>query len=196
MGGTFDPPHLGHLVAAETVLQQLELEKIVFLPTGNFSYKDNSSTSAAKKRFEMTRLAISGNPQFEICDAESRERSCSYTFSTLQKLHGIYKNSHFYFIVGADSLDYMDRWKNAEQIFELCSVAVVGRSGFDCEKCLKKANELTEKYGADIIMVPMPCIEISSTMIRQNVRSGKSINYMVPDLVVDYINKEKLYLGE
>ena len=196
MGGTFDPPHLGHLVAAQAVLQQLRLDKIVFLPTGNFKYKDSSMASAAEKRFEMTSLAISDNPDFEICDAETKEKECSYTFSTLSKLHTIYENSHFFFIVGADSLDYMDKWKNPDMIFKQCSVAAVGRSGFDAEACRKKAKELEEKYNADIKIVSMPCIEISSTMIRQYVKEGKSIKYMVNDNVIEYINKQKLYLGD
>lgn len=196
MGGTFDPPHIGHLIAAQTVLEQLKLDKIVFVPTGNFKYKANAGVSAAEKRYEMTRLAISDNKNFEICDAETKEKSCSYTFSTLEKLHEIYINSQLYFIVGADSLDYMDKWKNPEKIFKQASVAAVGRSGFDEERVFKKAKFLSDKYGADINIAAMPCIELSSTLIRQRLRQGQSVRYMVCDKVIEYIKKHKLYIGD
>lgn len=191
MGGTFDPPHLGHITVAQTAAEALQLDKVLFLPTGNFSYKKQSGTSA-KKRFEMTKLAITDYPLFEICDIESSSEELSFTCFTLEKLHKLYPDSHLYFIVGADSLDYMDRWKNPEMIFELCTVVAVGRRGFD----ISKAEQLKKLYNADIVAVKMAEVNISSTEIRQLAKEDKPYASMIEPQVYDYIRKEKLYCGE
>lgn len=194
MGGTFDPPHLGHLLSAEYVAEELLLEKVIFMPTGNFTYKDNKSTSPAKDRLYMTKLAVEGNGKFEVCDIENSSAENSYTCFSLEKLHKIYTNSHFYFIVGADSLDYMDKWKNPERIFELASVVAVSRKGFTDEMSRDKACFLKEKFGADICYVSIPNVDISSSEIRLRVKSKKSIRYMVSEKVLNYIEDKGLYL--
>ena len=194
MGGNFNPPHLAHLMAAECTACELGLEKVIFLPTGKISYKDSRENASAKDRLEMTRLAISQNPMFDISDIESASEEYSYTCFTLEKLKELYNDAKLYFIVGADSLDYMDRWKHPQRIFNLASVAVVDRRGFGAEKCLKKAEELKAEFGADIHFIKMPRIDISSSMIRERIASGQSVEDMLTDAVFDYIREKNLYL--
>ncbi len=193
MGGTFDPPHLGHMMAAQYAACQLNLEKVVFLPTGKISYKDSTKKADAADRYEMTRLSILDNSLFDICDIEVKSREYSYTYLALERLHLLYPDTHFYFIVGADSLDYMEKWKEPQRIFDLCSVAAVGREGFTQEANLKKAEELKTKFNADIYFVSMPMIELSSTEIKNLIRNDKPIKYMVCDEVCDYIKEHGLY---
>lgn len=194
MGGTFDPPHLGHLLSAESAASQLGLSKVLFLPNGKTVYKQRENTASPKQRFEMTRLAISDNDLFEISDIETRSSQITYTFDTLEKLHTIYKNAHFFFIVGADSLDYMDKWKNPKRIFDLCTVVAVGRAGFSQERLNKKAQALKEKFDADIVFVTMPNIEISSSDLKNRIKNGNSVRYMLSDLTLRYIKDNGLYI--
>lgn len=195
MGGTFDPPHLGHLLSAEYAAQQLNLSRVIFLPNGKTLYKKRDDTASPRQRFEMTKLAIEGNELFEISDAETVSDTVTFTCNTLKTLHKMYSNTHFYFIVGADSLDYIERWKNPEQIFELSSIAVVRRSGFSSDELTKKAQWLKEKFCADIRLVYMPLVEISSTDIKKRLKNGQSVRYMLPDLTLKYIKDNSLYIN-
>lgn len=194
MGGNFNPPHLAHLMAAEYAACELGLEKVIFLPTGKISYKDSRENASAKDRFEMTRLAISQYPMFDISDIESVSEKYSYTCFTLEKLKELYKDARLYFIVGADSLDYMDRWKHPQRIFELSSVAVVDRQGFGTGRCLKKAKELEAKFEADIHFVEMPRLDISSSIVRERIASGQPVEDMLTDTVLAYIRENNLYI--
>ncbi len=195
MGGTFDPPHLGHLICAASVKDALNLDKIIFIPTGNFIYKDKSKTSAAK-RYMMTSLATEDNPFFEISDIETSVSECSYTYKTLEKLKNIYPEAVLYFIVGADSLDYMENWKCPELVFKRAEIACVGREGFETEDIVEKIKVLEKKFGGKIHYVEMPKISVSSTEIRNLVKEGRSIKYLVPKAVEEYIKVNKLYKDE
>lgn len=192
MGGSFDPPHIGHLMMAEYAREELKLEKVIFLPTGRISYKDEGKASAYDRMF-MTKLAIDKHPFFDLSDLESISDDYSYTSVSLEKLHELYDNTHFFFIVGADSLDYMDKWKNPEKIFSLCSIAVINRCGFTLNELRDKADDLKNNFGADIYFVDMPKVDISSSQIRERLKLGKSVRYMVPEKVLNYISKNNLY---
>ncbi len=193
MGGTFDPPHLGHLKAAKAAADRLSLEKVVFVPTGSFVHKDSAETEKAHHRLEMTKLLTEDVEMFEVSDIEVVSNETSYTSKTLPKLHKIYENSHFYFIVGADSLDYMDKWKSPQIIFSSASVAVVNRQGFMDDAIKNKALELKSRFDADIHIIPMENEVVSSTEIRNRVKSNQSIEGMTAKRVADYIYAEKLY---
>ena len=195
MGGTFDPPHTGHLIIAEYVANEIGLETVLFVPTGKISYKKDMGTSSAD-RFHMTELAVEDNPVFDICDVEIARDGYTYTADTLKILHNEFEDAHFYFIVGADSLDYMDNWKMPEKVFSLCTVVAVGRQGYSVRDCEEKIRQLENKFNADIRLVDMPIIELSSSDIRERIKSGKSAKYMVPDCVISYIEQNKLYIGE
>ena len=193
MGGTFDPPHLGHLISAQFVADELNLDEVIFLPTGNFSYKDSRESAEARHRYDMVELAIADNPKFSISDIEVKEKEYSYTCFTLEKIRKLYDNSHIYFIIGADSLDYIDRWKNPQHIFEQCTIVAVSRKGFSQEDLNEKREELLKKFEADIIILEMPCIDISSTDIRKRIRENKSVSYLVDSSVAKYIEDNNLY---
>ena len=114
MGGTFDPPHLGHLISAEYVAEALGLDSVVFIPTGKKVYKESSAADAAD-RMNMTIAAVGDNPKFSVSDTEVLNEGVNYTSETLERLHNANPNAHFYFIVGADSLDYMEDWHNPKR---------------------------------------------------------------------------------
>lgn len=193
MGGTFDPPHLGHLILAECVIGALELDSVIFIPTGKKVYKGSSAASDSD-RMNMTAAAVGDNPKFSVSDIEILNSETNYTSETLEKLHKINPEAEFYFIVGADSLDYMDEWHNPQKIFDLCTVAAVRREGFDYAAVRAKADFLKEKYNADIKCVQAPVIEVSSSQIRERVKGGRSIRYLVSEPVRRYIERNNLYI--
>ena len=195
MGGTFDPPHTGHLIMAEYAANEMGLETVLFVPTGKISYKKDMGTSSTD-RFNMTKLAVEDNPVFDICDVEIAREGYTYTADTLEMLHNEIEDAHFYFIVGADSLDYMEKWKDPARVFEQCNVVAVNRKGYNDFIMKEKAEELYNKFSADITFVHMPTIDISSSDIRERIKSGKSVRYLVPDAVIEYIRENKLYIGE
>ena len=193
MGGTFDPPHLGHLLSAEYTAAELELERVIFIPTGLKAYKSADNAASAADRYAMTAAATAANEKFDVSDIEIKNTDINYTGDTLEKLHGIYPGTHFYFIVGADSLDYMDEWHEPEKLFRLCTVAAVGRPGFDTARIFDKAESLKRRFNADIRYIDMPQIDNSSSEIKNRIKAGKSVRYMVPGCVEEYIKREQLY---
>jgi len=193
MGGTFDPPHMGHLLIAETVREALSLEEIRFIPTGKIAYKDSSETAEASHRLSMVSLAIADNAYFSVDGMETEREEYTRTYQTLSLLKEQEPDTAFTFVVGADSLDYMERWVNPEQVFRLADIAAVIRPGFSQEAIFKKKQELETQFGGTITLVPMPEIGISSTEIRKRIAKGQSVRYMVPDSVAEYINRHGLY---
>lgn len=194
MGGTFDPPHIGHLAMAEQVFEAMALDEVWFIPTGKISYKDSSLTADASDRLEMTRLSIKDNPNFSVSTIETEMESNSYTYKTLEILKERFPDYEFVFIVGADSLNYMENWREPERIFDKCQVAAVNRMGISKEQLVEKRAFLQEKFGGDINLIEMPVIDISSTEIRERIRRGSSIRYFVKDEVREYIKKNDLYI--
>ncbi len=196
MGGTFDPPHFGHFAIAQTALESLGLHKVLFIPTGKIVYKDTVGEADGRHRFNMLKSVIDSNPDFELSDTELRRGGTSYTADTLMRLkEGDYKDAELYFLVGADSLDYMDKWYRPEAIFGLCTVAAAQRRGFSSAEINKKIKYLTERFGAEITRLSMPMIDVSSTMLRDMIGKGRSIRYLTDDSVIDYIKKHNLYGG-
>lgn len=193
MGGTFDPPHIGHLAMAEAVYEKLNLEKVWFIPTGKIQYKDSSETASPQERLVMTELAVRGNPKFTVEPIEAESGRNSYTSETLEKLTLLHPDCAFTFIVGADSLDYMERWREPEKIFRLCTVAAVNRIGYSMEKIGKKIHDLEQRFDAKIHIVSMPLIAVSSTEIRERFRNGGSVRYLVRDEVLNYMNENQIY---
>ena len=197
MGGTFDPPHFGHFIIAEVCLEQLNLDKVLFIPTGKIVYKKASGETDGTDRYNMLKSVIDSNPDFELSDIEIKQSETTYTANTLTRLRdGEYKDSEIYFLMGADSIDYMDKWYKPDVIFSLCSVAVVDRQGISSQSLDEKIDALTRNYGAEIVRVQMPLVDISSTALRQRVKDGKSIRYMTHDNIINYIEQHNLYGGE
>ena len=197
MGGTFDPPHFGHFIIAQVCLEQLDLDKVLFIPTGKIVYKKASGEADGTDRYNMLKSVIDSNPDFELSDVEIKQSETTYTANTLTRLkNGEYKNSEIYFLMGADSLDYMDKWYKPEVIFSLCTVAVVERPGISSSGLDEKIETLTKTYGARIERVLMPLVDISSTALRQRVKRGRSIRYLTHDSIINYIKQHNLYGGE
>ncbi|MBO7333503.1 MAG: nicotinate-nucleotide adenylyltransferase [Lachnospiraceae bacterium] len=195
MGGTFNPIHLGHLLIAESAYEAFDLDEILFIPCGKSHLKED--VLDAKTRISMIGEAIEDNPHFALSTIEVEREGYSYSYETIAELKA--KNPHveYYFIVGADSLMYMDNWMKPEGIFNEVTVLVASRKGTSVEELNKKIDELKAKYEkADIRVLPISNTDISSSEIRERVKEGKSIRYMVHYKVIEFINKNHIYSKE
>lgn len=194
MGGTFDPIHMGHLIIGEKAYEQLHLEKVFFMPSGNPPHKQNRTGGATDgQRVEMVRRAISTNPHFELQLLEMHEEGYSYTFRTLETLNREHPDTEYYFIIGADSLFSLETWMKPERIIAACTIVVATRNHSPMEKLNQEMRRLTEKYQGRFVRLDTLNIDISSRMIREWIRNGQSLRYYVPDPVISYIEQEKIY---
>lgn len=194
LGGTFDPIHYGHLLIAETALHEMKLDKIVFIPTGNPPHKADIDVSKGEHRFNMLNLAILDNCNFESSRIELDRPGNTYTYETLEDiLKENEGNLELYFIIGADVVFDLINWKNKERVFKLCQFVAILRPGFEDNNFTEQVSYLKDTYGALINIVNMPLIEISSTDIRNRISEGRSVNYMLPSNVIEYIKMNKLY---
>lgn len=192
MGGTFDPIHLGHLLIAENAYEAFELDEILFIPSGIPYMK--KGVSDVIDRVNMTQIAIEDNPHFSLSTIEADKASNSYTYETLKELRRQNPENTYYYIVGADSLVNMCYWKEPSSIFEDAVILVANRIGNESTELLKKIEEYKVNFNADIKILPIKQVDISSTDIRGKVRKGKSIRYLVPDNVIEYINEHKMFM--
>ena len=192
-GGTFDPIHMGHLIVAETIMDEFHLDKVVFIPAAVPPHKLDRQISPAKHRYMMTMLATCSNPRFQVSDMEMHRQGPSYSRDTLAQLlkeHG--RDTEFYFIVGADSVENLHTWNRIDELLTMCHFIGASRPGCmpDMEKIAQRFGSLAEK----IHCLETPELEISSTEIRHRVGQKRTIRYIVPETVEQYIYKEKLYL--
>lgn len=185
-GGTFNPPHMGHLIALESVRDQLKFDEVLFIPSCQPPNKPHSILAQGHDRFEMTGLAVRGNTSFKVSDIELRREGTTYTVDTLRYLSGESGNAGLYFIMGADNYTEFETWKNPEEILTYADVIVMSRPGWD---------ELPGKsrFVRSVHFVSVPLIGISGTDIRRRVKLGRSIRYLVPRAVEDYIAQRNLY---
>ncbi|HXG62298.1 MAG TPA: nicotinate-nucleotide adenylyltransferase [Planctomycetota bacterium] len=181
LGGSFNPIHHGHLIVATRVAEALDLERVLLIPAAVAPLKDPGALAPARDRWEMLRRAIRGNPLFEACDLELRRGGLSYTVDTLRELHRR-RPADYRLILGADAARLLPRWKEAAEVVRLARPAVAARPGHGTVPGLPKK---------DIVEVPL--LEISGTEIRDRVRRGLSIRYLVPDAVERYIRRRGLY---
>jgi nicotinate-nucleotide adenylyltransferase len=193
MGGTFDPIHFGHLVAAEEALVQFNLDKVVFMPTGRPVRKTHRHVSSAEDRYLMTVIATASNPDFEVSRLEIDRPGNTYTVDTmlqLREMHG--PNAELFFISGADAVREILTWKDAARIAELCTFIAATRPGFDAEIGGLKPPA----PGAPVPRVEsmeVPALAISSSDIRARVAARRPIRYLLPESVASYIEKNGLY---
>lgn len=194
MGGTFDPIHYGHLVAAETVRALINAEKVLFIPTGRPPHKNNKTVEHDEHRYLMTVLATANNPYFNVSRIEIDRPGITYTIDTIQSLKKICSpETEIYFITGADAINEILTWKNTVELFKICKFVAVTRPGYDKDSLLKTLNSYKEKYEINLIFAEVPALSISSTDIRNRVISQKPIKYLLPDEVEQYIMKFGLY---
>jgi nicotinate-nucleotide adenylyltransferase len=186
MGGTFDPIHHGHLVAASEVADRFALDEVVFVPTGQPWQKGDIDVSAAEDRYLMTVIATASNPRFHVSRVDIDRAGDTYTVDTLRDLREVYgETTDLYFITGADALEKILSWKDADQIFTLAHFIGVTRPGFELSDAHLPADTVS--------LVQVPAMAISSTDCRARVAAGKPVWYLVPDGVVQYIAKRHLY---
>ncbi len=193
MGGTFNPIHLGHLLLAEQAKEAFDLDEVLFIPSGNPYMKDTAPVLDGKIRARMTALALEGHPCFSISSIELDKSGPTYTYETLETLKAKNPDDTYYFLVGADSLLTMETWKNPERIFQNCVVAASVRGTGTEDKIRKIATHLIYEYHADIRILPVRFIDISSSEIRERISKGKSVRYMLPEKVWNYIYDNNLY---
>ncbi len=195
MGGTFNPIHFGHLLLAETAYQQFDLDEVLIMPTKNTYYKKMNNLVQAEDRVNMVKLAIEDNPHFVLSREELNRDGTTYTVDTLTRLTAQEPDSRFYFIMGADSLYHLESWREPQKILSMAVILVAGREGSGIGASLRSQKEYLEnKFDADIRMLRSPVMEISSNDLRRRVREGRSIRYLLPKPVAEYIYENKLYL--
>jgi len=194
MGGTFDPLHYGHLVAAEMARNEFKLDKVIFIPTGSPPHKVGRKMTNQELRFQMVQLAIEDNSSFLVSRMEIERIGYSYTVDTLRDLHKLHPKDELYFITGSDAFREIFTWKDAEHILELCHFIGASRPGFDAEDFLLELKAEHPEYFERMHLLEVPALAISSTDIRSRVKKGQSIRYLLPESVRLYIEKEGLYL--
>jgi len=187
LGGTFDPIHNGHLVAASEVAHVLELDEVIFVPTGQPWQKEDRNLSATEDRYLMTVIATAFDPLLTVSRVDIDREGETYTVDTLQDLrHERGPDAEFFFIMGADALSGVKTWHKTENLFSLAHFVGCTRPGHPIDKA-----DLPEE--ADFTLIDLPALEISSTACRDRVRAGRPIRYLVPDGVIQYIAKRQLY---
>ena len=193
LGGTFDPIHLGHLKIAEEVRLKLDLERVLFIPTGQPRLRQDEYLSPVADRLRMVELATSDNPYFQVCDNETRRSGPTYTVDTLVELRGsLGTDAALYFIVGVDILSRFQDWKEPERVLELCNLVVVNRPGyeaFDWPAWLGSFPQAADRS----TRLDTTMVDISGTEIRRRAGQGKSVRELIPDSVAEYIQERNLY---
>lgn len=197
-GGTFNPPHRGHLYIASQAMEKAKLDRVIFIPCGNPPHKAVDGDIDALHRLEMTRLAVEGESKFtvsdvEVCETKADALKKSYTSDTLERLARNYPDDRLCFVVGADSLRDMEKWHCPEVIFKLAEIVAVSRGGIDEETVAEKTDFYRRKYNASITVVKVLPVELSSSDIRKKIRLGECLSDVVPDAVLDYIEKNRIY---
>lgn len=187
MGGTFDPIHHGHLVAASEVAAEYGLDEVVFVPTGQPWQKTGREVSPAEHRYLLTVIATASNPRFSVSRVDIDRAGATYTIDTLRDFRAMYPEADLFFITGADAMAQIMSWKNVEELWELAHFVSVTRPGYRSEDF-----GLTE----NISLMEIPAMAISSTDLRARGRAGKPVWYLVPDGVVQYITKHQLYQAD
>jgi nicotinate-nucleotide adenylyltransferase len=193
MGGTFDPIHNGHLVAASEVADRFELEEVVFVPTGEPWQKQDRKVTPGEDRYLMTVIATASNPRFWVSRVDIDRGGRTYTKDTLHDLKAQFPYADLYFITGADALGSILTWQDAEELFSLARFVGVSRPGYDLDGSHIKAA--FDSLPSDALtLLEVPALAISSTDCRARAAQGRPIWYLVPDGVVQYVAKRGLYL--
>ncbi len=190
MGGTFDPIHHGHLVAASEVQSWFGLDEVIFVPTGQPYQKVDRDVSAAEHRYLMTVIATASNPVFRVSRVDIDRDGPTYTIDTLRELHALEPEAELYFITGADALGEILGWRHSDQLFELAQFVGCTRPGYDMDR-----STIDGIPHDRVTIVEIPALAISSTECRARTAKGEPVWYLVPDGVVQYIAKNNLYQG-
>ena len=188
MGGTFDPIHNGHLVAASEVADKFSLDSVIFVPTGQPWQKAEKQVTAAESRYLMTVIATASNPRFGVSRVDIDRGGATYTVDTLRDLREAYPDAELFFITGADAMANIVSWHNWEEMFEMARFVAVTRPGYELSESM-----MPDIHQRRVDLVDVPALAISSTDIRRRAEEGRPVWYLVPDGVVQYISKNNLY---
>ncbi len=195
MGGTFDPIHMGHLVTAEEARQQFELDYVIFVPTGTPPHKERGKITLPEHRYLMTSLAVMSNPAFYVSSVEMDSEGPTYTIDTVRHFscdeHG---PPELFFITGADAILDIFTWKDYEELLRLCTFIAVSRPGYSLEKFRETLDKHCPGMKNKVHLLEIPALAVSSTFIRERVTLGKTIKYLTPEPVEQYIRKHGLYV--
>ncbi|MFF2017378.1 nicotinate-nucleotide adenylyltransferase [Paenibacillus sp. NPDC058177] len=187
MGGTFDPPHIGHMLAAESARDTYGLDEVWFMPSHIPPHKHEAGVSG-EDRLAMVQEAVKQHPSFRTLDLEVLRGGVSYTIDTIRELQTEHPHSEFYFIIGADMVEYLPKWQSIDELVQRLTFIGVGRPGTPLD-----LGSLPDHIAGRVTLADMPQVDISSTMLRQRAAEGRSIRYMVPDGVYEYVQRGGLY---
>lgn len=193
LGGTFDPFHFGHLSIAEAAIEEFDLSEVILLPTKVQPFKIGREMASEEDRVNMVRLIAKENKQFRVSTIEAYGQRVSYTYKTLTLLQEEYPDDKFYFILGTDSFLTLEEWYKGKELLQEFAFIIGVRPGYKTSEMEDTAKRLKERYNAEIKMLHNEIVEVSSTEIKNNIRSGKSIRNLVPLQVERYIDEHGLY---
>jgi nicotinate-nucleotide adenylyltransferase len=189
-GGTFDPPHVGHLALAEWARERLALDRVLFMPAGQPPHKRGRALSSAAVRVALARLAVRGNPAFDVSTLEARRAGPSFTVDTLRALRRARPRARLFLLMGSDSLDEFHTWHEPRAILALATLAVAARPGTRARRAAPERSRSSR-----VVWLDNPGIDLSSSAIRARARAGRSLRYLVPDAVARYVARHRLYRG-
>ncbi len=191
LGGTFDPPHLGHLILAETARDCLQLDRVLFMPAGEPPHKQGQTISPIRHRLTMTRLAIAGNPAFQLDATDAHRPAPHYTYTLLPLLQAALPAAQLWLLLGGDSLRDLPTWHEPAAILARCRLAVLPRPGAPFD--LSSLEQTIPGLSAAVDCLAGPAIPLSGTEIRAWARRGRSLRYLLPETVRRYIQQRQLY---
>ncbi|WBW99792.1 nicotinate-nucleotide adenylyltransferase [Oceanirhabdus sp. W0125-5] len=195
-GGTFDPIHNGHINIAFEALEKLNLDEIIFMPSGDPPHKADKIITDGFFRLEMTRMVVECNEKFTVSDYEIKKKGKSYTYETMKYFNDKYKDTQWFFIAGLDSLMYIHEWAKPEKIFENCKVIILVRSGFKNHEVMERKEKIEKAYGTEIILLDIPRLDISSTDIRERLKEDRYCGHLMPRDVEHFTKSVGLYKCE
>ena len=193
LGGTFDPIHNAHLLLGESAREQFGLDRVIFIPNNLAHLPNRTEVASGENRYQMVKMAIKDNPYFTCSRIEIDKDGGTYTYNTIQELKLMYPGDELFLILGGDSVIGIDNWYMAKELLQSCTILAAVREDDDLAALDKKRKELGDQIGADIRLLKFNRIDISATEVRNRVRTGRSIRYMVPDEVIEFLCIKGLY---
>jgi nicotinate-nucleotide adenylyltransferase len=193
LGGTFDPPHIGHLILAEYTMEYLQLDMVLFVPVGDHPFKGGNVRTVSQHRLAMLKLAIEGNRRFQISTVDMDRQGPHYSADTVQIIQRDFPDALLYFVMGGDNLRSLPSWTRARELYQQCRLAVMRRADEDIAPDMHDDELPGLSKKVDIVDVPLLSIWLSSTHVIERLEQRKSVRYLVPDAVLSYIDENEVY---
>lgn len=193
LGGTFDPIHNAHLLLGEAAREQFGLDRVIYIPNNLQHLKNRTEITPGDIRYQMVKMAISDNPYFTCSRIEIDKQEGTYTVDTINSLKLMYPGDELFLILGGDSIIGIDTWYKADELLRSCTILAAVREEDDLQALDKKRRELNTRFGADIRILTFNRLDISSTEIRQRVKTGRSVRYLMPDECIEFMCIKGLY---